>query len=65
MEAEIQQQKKFPNSSIPSLSHSWLTPGRASGHRRLALVPMDRQLPDGYWSTRGQVKPWGKRPNLA
>ena len=45
-EAEIQQQlKRFPDSSVSA----------CSGHQKLAPIPMDRQLPDGDWSTSGRV----------
>jgi hypothetical protein len=48
-----------------------------SSHQNLPPIPMDRQLPDGDWSPRGQVVnsckvspkvgrlPWGKCPTLA
>ena len=47
--------KRFPDSSVSSLICNWLTPGRASGHQKLAPSPMDGQLPDGDWSTCGRV----------
>ena len=65
---------RFSDSSRSSLIHSWLMPGRVFGHQNLAAIPMDRQLPDGDWSTNGQVlssvaKGWlftlGQGPTLA
>ena len=45
VEAEIQLLlKRFPNSSVSSLIRSWLMLRRASGHQKLALIPMDSQL---------------------
>ena len=44
--------KRFPTSSVSSLIISCLTPWRAFGHQKLAPISMDRQLPDGDWSTK-------------
>ena len=49
VEAEIQLPlKRFPDTSVSSLIFSWLTPGRASGHQKLAPIPMDTHL-DGVF----------------
>ena len=34
---------------LSSEIHSWLTPGRAYSHQKLAPTSMDGQLPDGDW----------------
>ena len=36
---------------------SWLISGGASSHQKLVPIPMDRQLSDGDWPTRGQINP--------
>ena len=51
MEAEIQLRLRFPDFSASSLIRSWLMPGRASSFQKIAVKPMDGQLPDGDWST--------------
>ena len=54
-EVDYQTLKRFPDPSVFSLIHRRLTPGSASGHQKLALIPLDRQLLDGDWSTGGRV----------
>ena len=68
--------KGFPNSYVSSfLICNGLMPGRASDHQKLTPIPMDRQLPDGDWSSSGRVGswqvstmvvclPWGNRSTL-
>ena len=61
---------RFPDSRISSLTCSWLRSEKASGHQKLASIPINRQLPDGDWSTSGPINfckmsptanclPWG------
>ena len=54
----------LPYSSISSLIHSWLMLGRASGHQKVAPLPMDRLLPDGDCSTSGQINSSKVLPNV-
>ena len=42
--------KRFSDSSVSSLIHSWLMPGKAFGHQKLAQIFMKTQLSDGDWS---------------
>ena len=51
-EAEIQiPLKRFSNSSVSSLFRNWLILEGHPGHQNLTPIPMDKQPPNGDWST--------------